>query len=59
MPWHRKATKDAISCDKPRLGANILLPGGFRMGQPIQGYAWMQTDEYIVSQAPTGGIETS
>ena len=22
MPWHRKATKDVVSCDKPRGGAN-------------------------------------
>ena len=24
MPWHRKSTKDAASCDKLRGGANIL-----------------------------------
>ena len=22
MPWHLKAMKDVVSCDKPRLGAN-------------------------------------
>ena len=24
MPWHEKAMKDVISCDKPRGGANNL-----------------------------------
>jgi hypothetical protein len=24
MPWYRKATKDVVSCDKPRVGANNL-----------------------------------
>ena len=24
MPWHRKAMKDVVSCDKLRLGANNL-----------------------------------
>ena len=24
MPWHQEPTKDAISCDKLRGGANIL-----------------------------------
>ena len=24
MPWLSEAMKDVISCDKPRLGANIL-----------------------------------
>ena len=24
MPWHRKAMKDVVSCDKPRVGANNL-----------------------------------
>ncbi len=22
MPWHKKAMKDVVSCDKPRVGAN-------------------------------------
>ena len=26
--------KDVISCDKPRVGANNLRSGDFRMGQP-------------------------
>ena len=32
MPWHGKAMKDVVSCDKLRLGANNLLGGDFRMG---------------------------
>ncbi len=24
MPWHQEPTKDVTSCDKPRVGANIL-----------------------------------
>jgi len=35
MPWHEEAMKDVVSCDKPRVGANNLKPGDFRMGQPI------------------------
>ena len=34
MPWHKKAMKDVVSCDKLRVGANSLGPGDFRMGQP-------------------------
>ena len=34
MPWHEKAMKDAVSCDKPRLAANKLRPGDVRMGEP-------------------------
>ena len=29
MPWHRGPTKDAISCDKPRGGANALRSADF------------------------------
>ena len=39
MPWHEKAMKDVVSCDKPRVGANNLRLGDFRMGQPVPGYA--------------------
>ena len=39
MPWHGKAMKDVVSCDKPRAGANNLKPGDFRMGQPVPGNA--------------------
>ena len=39
MPWHEKAMKDVVSCDKPRVGANNLKPGDLRMGQPNAGNA--------------------
>ena len=31
MPWHQEPTKDAISCDKLRGGANNLRSADFRM----------------------------
>ena len=34
MPWHKKAMKDVISCDKRRGGANTLRSDDFRMGKP-------------------------
>ena len=34
MPWHKKAMKDVISCDKPWGGANTLRSADFRMGKP-------------------------
>ena len=34
MPWLSEAMKDAISCEKPRVGANNLRSGDVRMGQP-------------------------
>ena len=39
MPWLSEAMKDVISCDKLRVGANNLLSGDFRMGQP----GWLKT----------------
>jgi len=35
MPRHEKAMKDVVSCEKLRIGANNLRPGGLRMGQPV------------------------
>jgi hypothetical protein len=32
MPRHMETTKDAISCDKLRVGANNLRSGDFPMG---------------------------
>jgi len=32
MPWHNVPKKDVISRDSRRWGANILWPGGVRMG---------------------------
>ena len=34
MPRLSEAMKDVTSCDKLRVGANNLLSGDFRMGQP-------------------------
>ena len=47
MPWLSEAMKDVISCDKPRLAANTLLPGDFRMGQPSAGNTALLLPEYI------------
>ena len=59
MPWHEKAMKDVVSCDKPRGGANNLRSGDFRMGEPSTGHAVLRPDEYIVWFEPTRGSETS
>jgi len=53
MPWHRKAMKDVVSCDKRRRGANILRPGDVRMGKPGWGHAQSPV------RVPTEGTETS
>jgi hypothetical protein len=42
-----EAMKDVISCDKPRVGANNLKSGDFRMGQPTQINLWELLPEYI------------
>ena len=47
MPWHVKPMKDVVSCDKPRVGANNLLSGDFRMGEPFSGNAEKLSSEYI------------
>ena len=47
MPWHEKAMKDVVSCEKLRGGANNLRPGDFRMGQPGSGNAESLPAEYI------------
>ena len=59
MPWHLKAMKDVVSCDKPRLGANNRLTGDLRMGQPSQSNVWLLLSEYIGWLEPTQGSETS
>ena len=59
MPWHKKATKDVISCDKPRGGANNLRSGDFRMGQPDAGHAASFPGEHIARGKPTGRTEPS
>ena len=42
-----EAMKDVISCDKPRVGANNLRSGDFRMGKPTQINLWVLPLEYI------------
>ncbi len=42
-----EAMKDVISCDKPRVGANNLRSGDFRMGQPISINLEILSPEYI------------
>ena len=59
MPWHEKAMKDVVSCDKPRIGANNLRPGDFRMGQPDSGNAESLPAEYIGRVEQTRRTETS
>ena len=59
MPWHRKSTKGAASCDKPRGGANGLRSGDSRMGEPARGHALAPPPESIGRREATGGTETS
>ena len=54
MPWHGKAMKDVVSCDKPRVGANNLRSGDFRMGQPSAGNAALPLSEFIAQEGQTG-----
>jgi hypothetical protein len=59
MPWHEKAMKDVASCDKPRVGANNLRPGDFRMGQPDSSNIESLPAESIGRIEQTRGTETS
>ena len=59
MPWHEKAMKDVVSCEKSRVGANNLKPGNFRMGQPDLGNAKSLPTEHIGRVESTRGTETS
>ena len=59
MPWHRKAMKDAVSCDNPRIGANNLRSGGLRMGKPTSSNVGVSPGEYIARWRRTRGTETS
>ena len=47
MPWHWEPMKDVISCDKLRLGANILRPADFRMGKPLVSQNTRSITEFI------------
>ncbi len=59
MPRYMESRKDVVSCDKPRVGANNLKSGDFRMGQPSPGYAGLLPPEYIGWVEPTGRTDTS
>ncbi len=51
--------KDVVSCVMPRIGANNLRPGDFRMGQPDTGNAVSSLPEYIGQWKRTEETETS
>ncbi len=53
MPWHKKAMKDVISCDKLLREAHILRPVDFRMGQPSR------CNDLLSDRKQTRGTETS
>ena len=59
MPWHEKAMKDAVTCDKPRIGGNNLRPGDLRMGQPSSSNVEESASEFIGCMKTTQGTETS
>jgi hypothetical protein len=59
MPWYEKSMKDAITCDKPRIGGNNLIPGDFLMGQPVMSNVMTSASEYIGCAKTTRGTETS
>ena len=47
MPRHMETMKGVISCDKPRVGANNLRSGDFRMGKPTWTNIQVLSSEYI------------
>ena len=59
MPRHKKAMKDVVSCDKPRVGANDCRTGDFRMGQPVKANTLTLAAESIGSTERTQETETS
>ena len=56
MPWRKLPKKDAIGRDSRRVGANNLLSGGFRMGQPLR---WQHRRTRALREWDTRGTETS
>ncbi len=51
--------KDAVTCDKPRIGGSNLRPGDFRMGQPDASNVVSLCTEFIGAEELTRGTETS
>ena len=59
MPWHEQATKDVISCDKPRGAANKHRSADVRMGKPGSEQSESSGTESIGAEKQTWGTETS
>ena len=59
MPWHQKAMKDVVTCDKRREGGNNLSAGDFRMGKPSPGNTGEHCTEFIGAAEQTEGSEIS
>ena len=59
MPWHRKPTKDATSCDKLRREAHALRPADLRMGEPAGAHTPAPPAERICRKEATRRTETS
>ena len=57
MPWHQKAMKDAVTCDKPRVDGSSRKSGGLRMGQPTEGNASVVHTEYIGMYGQRGELK--
>jgi len=51
--------KDAVTCDKPRIGGSNLRPGDFRMGQRDASNVVSLCTEFIGAEELTRGTETS
>jgi hypothetical protein len=47
MPWHKQATKDAVTSDMPRTGGSNLRPVDLPMGQPGESNVSSLCTEYI------------
>ena len=59
MPWHKKAMKDVVSCDKPRGDANNHRSEDFRIGKPTRSHVREFLAEYIGRAKGTEKTETS
>ena len=59
MPWYWQAMKDAVTCDKPRIGGSNLRPGDFRMGKPVTRNGVTLRTEFIGAEELTRGTEIS
>ena len=59
MPWHKKAMKGVVSCDKPREVANRCRSGDTRIGKPAESNISASISEYIGNRGDTRGTETS